>query len=41
MLQDPCPEPKIPTKTHNYSASEPFGLSVLRADLVRAKVPRE
>ncbi len=32
---------KIPTKTHNYGASEPSGLPVLWADHVRAKVPRE
>src|SRR6516165_2052972 len=30
-----------PHKTHNYGASEPFGLPVPRADRVRSWAPRE
>jgi hypothetical protein len=32
---------KIPTKTHNYSASEQFDLPVLGADHARFKAPHE
>jgi hypothetical protein len=32
---------KIPTKAHNYSASEPSGLPVLKADRVPFRAPRE
>ena len=32
---------KIPTKPHNYRASEPFGLPVPRADRVRFRALRQ